>query len=133
VTPGDYTVSEDDPSPAYTLLSIGGDCDPDGSITLELGDHMTCTITNDDVPPTPTPTPTPGPSPTVAPATATPAPTPTPTPATAAAGVSVGPTTSGPTGLPDTGSSPAAVTGSSLWALGGFAAVGWHARRRWLR
>jgi hypothetical protein len=44
--------------------------------------------------------------------------TPTPTPATAAAGIAVGPTTGAPSGLPDTGSSPAAATGSPLWALG---------------
>ena len=28
--------------------SWGGDCDPDGSITLVLGEAATCTITNDD-------------------------------------------------------------------------------------
>ncbi|MGB6894999.1 MAG: hypothetical protein WBF37_03510, partial [Dehalococcoidia bacterium] len=51
LAPGSYTVSEDDPAPAYTY-TIGGDCAPDGSITLASGDDKSCTITNDDQPPT---------------------------------------------------------------------------------
>ncbi|MGB6895266.1 MAG: hypothetical protein WBF37_04910, partial [Dehalococcoidia bacterium] len=49
---GAHTVSEDDPAPFYTA-TIGGDCAGDGSITLAPGDDMTCTIINDDIPPTP--------------------------------------------------------------------------------
>ena len=46
-----YTVSEDD-APGY-VRTISGDCTPDGTIILELDDHKTCTITNDDAPPVP--------------------------------------------------------------------------------
>jgi hypothetical protein len=58
-TIGLHTVSEI--SDAGYTTTIGGDCAADGTITLALGDVMTCTITNDDIAPTPTPTPTPTP------------------------------------------------------------------------
>lgn len=38
--------------PGYTASVWGGDCAPDGTITLNEGDVKTCTITNDDVAPT---------------------------------------------------------------------------------
>jgi hypothetical protein len=52
---GAYTASEsgqllDDG--AYTGSDWTGDCDADGSVTLELGDDATCYLTNDDVAPT---------------------------------------------------------------------------------
>ncbi len=51
VSPGVvYTVGEIDPGPEY-VGTIGGDCAPDGTITLAPGDNRTCTVTNDDVPP----------------------------------------------------------------------------------
>ena len=50
VTAGVHTVSEN-PNPGY-VGTIGGDCAPDGTITLALGDNRFCTITNDDVPST---------------------------------------------------------------------------------
>lgn len=34
----------------YTASSWGGDCNPDGTITLSLGGNKTCTITNNDTP-----------------------------------------------------------------------------------
>lgn len=46
--PGDYIVSETgDPDYAMT---IGGDCDAEGNISLAPGDAKSCTITNDDIP-----------------------------------------------------------------------------------
>jgi len=48
---GDWVASETTLS-GYTPGDWGGDCDADGSITLALGQHATCTITNDDVAPT---------------------------------------------------------------------------------
>ena len=44
---GAHTVSEDG-LPGYVAGPWGGDCNPDGSITLVLGEAATCTITNDD-------------------------------------------------------------------------------------
>ena len=44
---GSYTVSET--GPGGYASAIGGDCDADGSITLELGDVKSCTITNTKV------------------------------------------------------------------------------------
>jgi hypothetical protein len=46
-----HTVSETN-QPGYTASVWGGDCAPDGTITLNEGDNKTCTITNDDVAPT---------------------------------------------------------------------------------
>ena len=46
VTVGSHTVSED-PFTGYTSV-IGGDCAPDGSVTVAAGEDKTCTITNDD-------------------------------------------------------------------------------------
>ena len=46
---GPHTVSET--TDLDYSSSIGGDCAPDGSITLNLGDDKICTITNDDLPP----------------------------------------------------------------------------------
>jgi len=48
---GNHTVSEDG-LPGYQPASWGGDCNPDGSITLALGETATCTISNDDISPT---------------------------------------------------------------------------------
>src|SRR3989344_8840690 len=47
---GDYVVSED-PVSGYEG-TIGGDCDENGNVTLEVGDTKVCTITNDDITPT---------------------------------------------------------------------------------
>src|SRR5207247_2939399 len=44
------------PDPGYTASAWGGDCAPNGTITLAPGDNKTCTITNDDKPSNPTPT-----------------------------------------------------------------------------
>jgi len=52
LTPGTYKVSEDTPPSGYTRLSITGNCESDGTIILNSGDLKTCTITNDDLPPT---------------------------------------------------------------------------------
>lgn len=48
---GQYTISEDTLI-GYTPSAWGGDCDVDGTITLNPGDNKICTITNDDVAPT---------------------------------------------------------------------------------
>jgi parallel beta-helix repeat protein len=45
---GTYSVSEDGPSGYAATFS--GACDLDGNVTLDLGDDVTCTITNDDQP-----------------------------------------------------------------------------------
>ena len=45
---GSHVVSET-PDPGY-LASFGGDCAPDGTVTLAPGDQKTCTIANDDAP-----------------------------------------------------------------------------------
>lgn len=49
--PGTYTVSEDAPSAGYTQTGISEDCSQNGSVTLLSGDAKTCTIENDDSPP----------------------------------------------------------------------------------
>lgn len=48
---GAHTVSETQ-QPGYTQVSITGDCDANGNVTLNNGDHKTCTITNEDIAPT---------------------------------------------------------------------------------
>ena len=50
VNVGSHEVSEDG-LPDYTPGVWGGDCNPDGTITLALDQHVTCTITNDDINP----------------------------------------------------------------------------------
>jgi hypothetical protein len=45
--PGTYVVSENESS-AYQS-SFSGDCDANGTLTLGLGEHKTCTITNNDI------------------------------------------------------------------------------------
>lgn len=45
---GTYTVMESD-NEGYAW-TFGGDCNPDGTVSLALGDEKTCTITNDDLP-----------------------------------------------------------------------------------
>ncbi|MDX1410297.1 MAG: hypothetical protein R3330_19235 [Saprospiraceae bacterium] len=47
---GPHTVSEDGLS-GYTPGPWGGDCNPDGTITLSLDQDAVCTITNDDLDP----------------------------------------------------------------------------------
>ena len=48
VNPGTYVVSESGGPSGYTA-TISGDCDPTtGSVTVALGQHKACTITNDD-------------------------------------------------------------------------------------
>jgi hypothetical protein len=47
LTAGPHRASEDG-LPGYEPGPWGGDCTPDGSITLALGETATCTITNDD-------------------------------------------------------------------------------------
>ena len=44
---GTHTASETQQA-GYTASDWGGDCAADGSVTLNLGEHKTCTITNDD-------------------------------------------------------------------------------------
>jgi hypothetical protein len=108
VSAGAHVVSEDDPGAGYAT-TIGEDCDASGKVSLSAGENKTCTITNNDVPPTTTTTPTP----TAAP-TATPSPTPTP----AVLGVA-----QDPTSLPDTGGSPEETTATSLSLLLGLAGL----------
>lgn len=48
---GSYTASET-PSTDYAAGDWGGDCAANGTVTLAVGDHKTCTITNDDKPAT---------------------------------------------------------------------------------
>ena len=38
-----------EPPPTNSAGTWGGDCNPDGSITLALNDNKTCTITNNDI------------------------------------------------------------------------------------
>jgi hypothetical protein len=47
--PGSYTASERFMA-GYTSGAWGGDCNTNGSVTLNAGDNKTCTITNDDEP-----------------------------------------------------------------------------------
>ena len=47
---GSYTASEDGMT-GYVASSWGGDCEEDGTITLNAGDNKTCSITNDDIAP----------------------------------------------------------------------------------
>lgn len=49
--PGTYTVSEDAPSSGYMQTGFSGDCAQNGSVTLASGGTKTCTLTNDDNPP----------------------------------------------------------------------------------
>jgi hypothetical protein len=49
VTVGSHTASETTQA-GYAASTWGGDCNPDGTITLALGDNKTCTVTNNDVP-----------------------------------------------------------------------------------
>lgn len=49
-SPGSYTVGE--VADSGYAVTITGDCDSDGSITLEAEDEKYCTITNDDIAPT---------------------------------------------------------------------------------
>jgi hypothetical protein len=48
---GIYTASETQQT-GYAASNWGGDCASNGSITLNVGDDKTCTITNDDIQPT---------------------------------------------------------------------------------
>ncbi|MFH1598282.1 MAG: hypothetical protein ABIB97_04415, partial [Patescibacteria group bacterium] len=50
VTPGTYTASEDT-SPSYSASAWSGDCGPDGVVSIQLGEHKVCEITNDDIAP----------------------------------------------------------------------------------
>lgn len=50
VAPGQHSASEVT-LPNYSASSWGGDCATNGSITLSFGQNATCTITNDDIPP----------------------------------------------------------------------------------
>ena len=50
LAPGTYTVSETGDA-GYVAGDWGGDCDADGTVTLDLDDPKTCTVTNDDVEP----------------------------------------------------------------------------------
>src|SRR5205823_1468550 len=77
-----YTLSED--AFAGYARTISGDCDAGGNILLVGGQNATCTITNDDIPPTATSTATKTSTPTNTP-TATSTPTITPVPPTATA------------------------------------------------
>lgn len=47
LTAGSYTASED-VVPGYTASAWGEDCAADGTVSLALGEHKTCTVTNDD-------------------------------------------------------------------------------------
>jgi hypothetical protein len=50
--PGTFVVSEDIPISGYEQTGISGACDPSGTVTLQSGDDLTCTITNNDIAPT---------------------------------------------------------------------------------
>ena len=103
---GPRVVSEDDAGADYTA-TISGDCDASGNVTLAAGENKTCTIINNDVPPTTTTT-----------TTTTPTPTPTPTPAPAVLGE-----TQVPQALPATGGSPEEATVSYVSLLLGLAGL----------
>ncbi len=55
IAPGSHSVSEAQTSGYNSTIS--GDCDSDGSISLNLGDAKTCTITNNDIGPNEVPIP----------------------------------------------------------------------------
>jgi hypothetical protein len=46
-----YTAGETMLVNGYATAGWTGDCGPDGTITLAVGENKTCTITNDDIPP----------------------------------------------------------------------------------
>lgn len=48
---GIYAASET-ADPGYSASTWSGDCSPDGSVTLAIGDNKTCEITNNDIAPT---------------------------------------------------------------------------------
>ena len=50
VAPGTYTAGETIVS-GYTFTGFSGDCDSNGDITVALGEHKTCTLTNNDIAP----------------------------------------------------------------------------------
>ncbi|MFH1597848.1 MAG: LPXTG cell wall anchor domain-containing protein [Patescibacteria group bacterium] len=50
VAPGTYTASEDT-SPGYSASPWSVDCAPDGTVTVQAGEHKVCHITNDDMAP----------------------------------------------------------------------------------
>jgi hypothetical protein len=50
-TAGNYTVSETNQT-GYVAGTWSGDCNPDGTITLQIGSTYSCTITNNDAPAT---------------------------------------------------------------------------------
>lgn len=50
VNPGNFTVSETQQT-GYSASVWGGDCDAQGNVTLASDETKTCTITNNDVPP----------------------------------------------------------------------------------
>ena len=50
VAPGTYTAGETLLS-GYTFTGFSGDCDSNGDITVALGEHKTCTLTNNDIAP----------------------------------------------------------------------------------
>ncbi|MFH0828989.1 MAG: NEW3 domain-containing protein [Candidatus Kerfeldbacteria bacterium] len=47
---GAYLVSESQQT-GYTLVSITGDCDTNGNVSLAVGENKACTITNEDIAP----------------------------------------------------------------------------------
>jgi hypothetical protein len=47
---GTYTVGEDSPA-NYTFTGFSGDCDDSGGVTVVTDQTVTCTLTNDDIPP----------------------------------------------------------------------------------
>ena len=47
VNPGTYTAGET-LLPGYTFEGFTGDCDVNGDVTVALGEHKTCTLTNND-------------------------------------------------------------------------------------
>ncbi|MCH5374202.1 MAG: myxococcus cysteine-rich repeat containing protein, partial [Planctomycetes bacterium] len=49
VMAGDHLLAEDG-LPGYRAGNWGGDCAPDGTVTVSLGQAATCTISNDDIP-----------------------------------------------------------------------------------
>jgi C1A family cysteine protease len=51
LSPGSHTISETLVS-GYEASAWEGDCEPDGSLTVEVGGAYTCTIINDDIGPT---------------------------------------------------------------------------------